>query len=125
MLASIATTAVTYAPFARTRPARSVWFPDRPIRALPLAARQRANASAEPSSSATKPKPLSALNHLTVASTDGPLGAVRSRGPRENDCCGRSSAQVMVSSSRLQSRAVWTPVSSSPYACSSSEPDRL
>jgi hypothetical protein len=50
------------------------------------------NASPEPSPNSTNPKPFSSLNHLTVVSTAGPLGAAPTRGVLRNSCRGARSA---------------------------------
>src|SRR5688572_6761877 len=88
LLASTATIAVTCRPFC-PGPTCTLSLVPGSTASCPAACNTATckNTSPEPSASSTKPKPLSALNHLTMASTDGPLGAPFSRRPDRNGCC--------------------------------------
>jgi hypothetical protein len=72
-----------------------------PLRSATLTCRK---ASPEPSASSTKPKPLSALYHLTVARTGGPEG-LSNCGPRGGAYPKLRVAGSELSSSKLRRRA--------------------
>ena len=114
VLASTARTAVICRPFWPT-PTCTLSFAPGSTESRPAASKTAAcrNASPEPSASSTKPNPFSGLNHLTIASSAGPLGAASSRGALRKEAGRGGPDRPRVGHHR--SRAGSSPVSSSSH----------